>query len=348
MIVDELKDTLYIDEFGIICRIPSIPDVAKRNCKEELFRLLRINEKNQSIDFKKDVIFNLSLYTTREMKCICSTKIENVYYIQNIESGNTYAIGCECIENNFNKELGTTGKNLKSEYQKKKKSMKKEFDELTDYRSRLEKNRNKIENNYEGINSLDESTERKKRELQLVINRIIIQMNECIIYPNIQKSIKQFISDSGISYVRNTLISSNWSIKNFELRCFIYHSDCRTIKDFVENELIEFEFEHPICKCNQKKTKFFDKEKLRWKYCCPNKPNYCNNVYPEYGELCGNDRKPLLDSIQEGINNDIEYRNRLINTRDYELKNIDREIKRTNREIEELKNKINEFTFIES
>ena len=66
--------------------------------------------------------------------------------------------------------------------QKRKKSMKKEFDELTDYRSRLEKNRNKIENNYEGINSLDESTERKKRELQLTINRIIIQMNECIIY----------------------------------------------------------------------------------------------------------------------------------------------------------------------
>lgn len=341
MIVDELKDTLYIKN-GIICRNPLAPDVPKNKCKDELYRIIRINEKNQSIDFKRDLIFNVSLYATRETKCICSTKIENIYYIQNKDSGNTYGIGCVCVENNFNKELGKVGKSLKSDYKKKMKSMKKELDELTDYSIRLNENRKKIENNDE-INRLDESTESTKKELQIAKQRIINQMNEYIIFPNIPKSIKQFISESGISYVRNKLRSYKWTIKMFELRCFIYHSDCKTIKEFVENELIEYEFEQPICDCKQKKTKFFDIELSKWKYCCPNKPNWCDKVYPEHGELCGNDRKPLLESIQEKINKDIEYRNRLINTRDYELKNIDGEIKRTNLKINELRNKINDY-----
>jgi hypothetical protein len=283
------------------------------------------------------------------MKCICSTKIENIYYIQNKDSGNRYAIGCVCVENNFNEELGKVGKSLKSDYKKKMKSMKKECDELTDYLIKLKRNRNKVENNDE-INRLDESTERTNRELQIAKQRIINQMNEYIIFPNIQKSIKQFISESGISYVRNKLKSyklNRWNIQMFELRCFIYHSDCKTIKDFVENELIEYEFEHPICNCKQKKTKFFDRENSKWKYCCPNKPNYCDQVYPEHGELCGDDRKPLLESIQNFINDDVEYRNRLIKERDYTLENIDINIQITNIQINELVNKINEFKKID-
>lgn len=346
MIVDELKDTLYIDEYGIICRNPSIPDVPKNKCKDELYRIIRINEKNQSIDFKKDLIFYVSLYTTKETKCICSTKIENIYYIQNKESGNRYAIGCVCVENNFNKELGEIGKKLKSDYKKKKKSMKKELDELTNYKSRLEKNRIKIENNDE-INRLDESTERTKRELQLAKQRIINKMEnfEFFLEP---KKFSKFISERGINYIRNYYSTKDlpWYILG-EISYFIKYSSCKTIKDFVENELIEFEFQHPICNCKQKKNKKFKENLSRFVYTCPNQPNWCK-IPPECGFLCDGDKIPLLDSIQQRINNDIEHRNRLINTRDYELKNIDRQIKRTNTEIEELNNKINEFTFIES
>jgi hypothetical protein len=346
MIVDELKDTLYIEN-GIICRNPLAPDVPKKKCKDELYRIIRINEKNQSIDFERDLIFYVSLYTTREMKCICSTKIENIYYIQNKDSGNRYAIGCVCVENNFNEELGKVGKSLKSDYRKKKKSMKKEWDELTDYLSRLKENRNKVEND-DKINRLDESTESKKRELQIAKQRIINKIENFEFFME-KKKFSKFISESGINYIRTYYSTRDlpWYIFG-EISYFIRYSSCKTIKDFVENELIEYEFQHPICNCRQKKDKKFKENLSRFVYRCPNQPNWCKKIPPEYGFLCDDDKKPLLESIQEKINKDIEHRNELIDTKDRELKKIDRTIEKTNLEINELDKKMKEFTFIES
>ena len=291
MIVDELKDTLYVRD-NIICRIKNAPLLTK-NRKTEILHILKINEKDEELDITKDCLFDYVVYKrkTEYEKCICSQSILEICYIQSKKSGNIYQVGCVCVEKKFNELLDAEVKFHMKAYKKLKEALEKENDQL----KKVELNRNNEEVLFRNeIIKIEKYKKNIEEDLEDAKNELIDQMNNFIIFPKKGTTIGDFIKTAGIEKVRSYLMENQWNIKDGELFNFIYISECESIKEFVNNELLESIYNHPKCtKCNKdrKNKRLIDN---RYRYTC------CKDVYPVYG-FHMKDNKPVLQHYQKLI-----------------------------------------------
>lgn len=333
MIVDELKDTLYVRD-NIICRKSDAP-LLTENKATELLHILRTNEKDKELDITKDCLFDFVVYKReKKEKCICSTRISELCYIQNKKSGNIYQVGCVCVEKKFDKLLKEEIKNKRNEYTKMKKELEKEINTL----EKIELNRNNEEIHYnDEIKKIEKYEKDIEEAIEDAKNKIINRMNKFIIFTRKGTTIEEFIRTSGIEKVRNYLIENQWNIKDGELFNFIYESESKSIKEFVNNELLDSIYIHPKCaKCNKdrKNKRLFED---RYRYTC------CKDVYPVYGFYML-DNKPVLQHYQHLIEQSKLNRKSVSSRFFLQTQRIDSEIKIHKNRIIDLEEKLKVYT----
>jgi hypothetical protein len=315
MIHDDLKDVLYIDDEGAICRIPNIP--MKSKSKFEEFKHILITNENLTIDNADNTwdktwlssgFYDVDDDDETRYECICSKKIKHIYYICNKSSNNIYQVGCDCVEKHISEILA---KNLKLEKATEKKRIK--------YEKKKEEEIKEEISVYEmRIRSFKIQMKEYKIKLQEFIDNYIIWKAK-------EYTIKQII-DGDVDHKdvwRNLDVIREW---NREIKYIYVYPE---IKDFMDSNFLttqqyitnidveSLNIEIPSCKCG--KMKISKKNPERDSYFCMNYDNDRNcKTYGIYGYINHNN----------------------IPTNIHPLTHLQRQINKCKNEIEILKNNL--------